>query len=75
MTTNQLMDQLIVDGGAIVSSNECSVMEISHAQAEGRVAIADGLGFVRRTREWLALQKTREAAHPNTDGKFDPASP
>lgn len=67
----QLLGKLITDGGAIVSSNECSEMEIANAQATGRFAVdAEGFGYVRRTKEWLALQLVREKAHPNTDGKY-----
>lgn len=71
MTTNQLIDQLVTDGGAIVSSGDCSEIEIANAQATGRFSVRDdGMGFVRRSKEWLALQLAREKAHPNTDGKF-----
>ncbi len=71
MTINQLIDQLVTDGGAIVSSGECSEMEIANAKATGRFSVReDGMGFVRRSKEWLALQLAREKAHPNTDGKF-----
>ena len=67
----QLLGQLITDGGAIVSSNECSEMEIANAQATGRFAVdAESYGYVRRTKGWLALQLAREKANPNTDGKF-----
>ena len=66
MTTTQLINQLVTEGGAIVSSGECSEMEISNAQATGRFAVRDdGMGFVRRSKEWLALQLAREKAHPN----------
>jgi hypothetical protein len=61
MTTNQLIDQLVTEGGAIVSSGECSEMEIADAQATGRFSVReDGMGFVRRYAEWLALQLERE---------------
>jgi len=71
MTTTQLIGQLAHDGGAIVSSNDCSEMEIASAQADGRFAVdAECYGYVRRTKEWLALQKAREIAHPNTDGRY-----
>ena len=71
MKPMQLLGQLITDGGAIVSSNECSEIEIANAQATGRFMVRDdGMGFVRRSKEWLALQLAREKAHPNTDGKF-----
>lgn len=71
MTINQLIDQLVTDGGAIVSSGDCSEIEIANAKATGRFTVRDdGMGFVRRSKEWLALQLAREKAHPNTDGKF-----
>lgn len=71
MTINQLIDQLVTDGGAIVSSGDCSEIEIANAKSTGRFTVRDdGMGFVRRTKEWLALQLAREKAHPNTDGKF-----
>ena len=71
MTTNQLIDQLVTEGGAIVSTGDCSEMEIVNAQAHGRFSVReDGMGFVRRTKEWLDLQLAREKAHPNTDGKY-----
>ena len=71
MTTSQLIDQLVTQGGAIVSSGECSEMEIANAQATGRFSVRDdGMGFVRRTSEWLALQLAREKAHPNSDGRY-----
>jgi hypothetical protein len=61
MTTKQLIDQLVTEGGAIVTSGECSEMEIADAQATGRFSVReDGIGFVRRYAEWLALQLERE---------------
>jgi len=71
MTMNQLINQLVTDGGAIVSSGDCSQIEIANAQSTGRFTVRDdGMGFVRRTKGWLALQLAREKAHPNTNGKF-----
>jgi len=71
MTTSQLINKLSSDGGALVSSNDCSEMEIATAQAAGCFSVNnEGLGFVLRSKEWLALQKAREIAHPNTDGKY-----
>lgn len=65
MTINQLIQQLVTDGGAIVSSGDCSEMEITNAQATGRFSVReDGMGFVLRSKEWLALQLAREKAHP-----------
>ena len=61
ISTAQLIAQLISEGSAIVASGECSEIEIADAQATGRFAArGDGIGFVRRSREWLALQKSRE---------------
>lgn len=75
MTIKQLVDQLISDGGAIVSSNDCSEMEIAFASAHGRFATdAEGFGFVRRTKEWLSLQKKREIEHPNQPASADAAA-
>jgi len=69
MTIDQLIQQLVTDGGAIVSSGECSEMEIANAQATGRFSVReDGMGFVRRTKEWLALQLAREKA---TSSEFE----
>lgn len=46
------------DGGAIVSSNECSELEIMDARATDRFFADDeGFGYVWRTQKWL---KTRE---------------
>lgn len=54
MTPTQLLNQLATEGGAIVSSGICSELEIADAQATGRFAVDDdGLGFVRRTTEWV----------------------
>ena len=72
MTTNQLIDKLAEDGGALVSTVDCSEMEIAYAQSAGLFATRDdGCGFVLRSKEWLALQKTREINDPNTAGKFN----
>ena len=71
MSILQLVDQLIQSGGAIVSSAACSPMEIAFAQTHGQFAVNDdGFGFVLRSKDWLDLQKTRELAHPNTDGQY-----
>lgn len=57
----KLVNDLTQHGGAIVPSNDCSEMEIADARATGRFAVLpDGMGFVRRTREWLELQRKRE---------------
>jgi hypothetical protein len=65
---SELIDQLREEGGAIVSSGDCSEMEIADARATGRFAADEfGYGYVRRTKEWLALQLAREKAQTNTD--------
>lgn len=70
MNTETLIDQLIEQGGAIVSTSDCSEMEIANAQVDQRFAHYGAFGLVRRTKEWLDLQRTREIAHPNTGGKY-----
>ncbi len=60
-TPMQLIQDVIEHGGAIVSSNDASLIEIANAEACGRFAVnADGFGFVRRTKEWLEYVKSRE---------------
>jgi len=57
-----LIEQLVEQGGAIVTSQECSIIEIADAQATGRWAVDDeGIGYVRRYREWLDRHKTCES--------------
>lgn len=54
MNVNQLVRQLIEEGGAIVSSNDCHEIEIADARACGRFAVDNNdMGFVRRTKKWL----------------------
>jgi hypothetical protein len=58
------MNQLVTEGGAIVTSGECSEMEIADAQATGRFSVReDGIGFVRRYAEWLAIQSDRQRSN------------
>jgi hypothetical protein len=72
MTINELIFELVSKGGAIVSTTDCSNHEIVNAQVNGRFAVTDdGLGFVRRPKEWLEINKNREIAHPNVGGRFD----
>ena len=67
MTTQKLIEQLDADGGAIVSSGECSEIEIAEARVTGRFAVnEEGYGYVRRYKEWLALHKTCGATLPAT---------
>jgi hypothetical protein len=59
MTLKQILEQLVKEGGAIVTSNECSEMEIADARATGRMTVDEnGIGYVRRYREWLDRHKT-----------------
>ena len=61
MTVLQLIDQLAGEGGVIVCSGDCTVAEIVAAQSCGRFAAnSDGIGFVRRPKEWLEINKWRE---------------
>lgn len=55
-TTEQIIDDVVNLGGALVSSGDCSEMEIAIAKTCGRFAARDdGMGFVRRPKEWLAM--------------------
>ena len=57
----RFLDKLSQRGGAIVSSNECSEMELADARMTDRFLVdANGYGYVWRTAEWL---KTREQAY------------
>lgn len=59
MILKQILEQLVNEGGAIVTSNECSEMEIADARATGRMTVDEnGIGYVRRYREWLDRHKT-----------------
>ena len=59
MTPTELLKQLARDGGAIVTTAECSAMEIADARATLRMAVdEDGIGYVRRYPEWLDRHKT-----------------
>lgn len=54
MTTDELIKKLALEGGAIVSSANCTEMEIADAAATNRFAVdANGLGYVLRTKQWL----------------------
>ncbi len=58
----ELIQQLVKEGGAIVSSNDCTEMELVDARLHGRFAVDDdGMGFVRRSKEWLARIHLRDA--------------
>lgn len=62
----KLFDKLASEGGCIVSSNECTEMEIADANIRGDFFVDDeGLGYVRRTQKWLDLHKFIQM--PNND--------
>lgn len=49
-----LLKRLVEYGGAVVSSGECTEMEIADARARGDFYVDDkGLGYVRRLQIWL----------------------
>lgn len=53
-TMEQMFDDLVKEGGAIVSSGDCSAGEITAAQGCHRFCVRDdGMGFVRRPKNWL----------------------
>ena len=65
MELSQLVKKLVYSGGALVSSNACSKMEVANADATGRFAVdLDGHGYVWRTQGWLEMQKQREEKFP-----------
>ena len=53
-TLGELMNKLATEGGCIVSTADCHVIEINDAQARGDFFVLNGgLGFVRRLPGWL----------------------
>ncbi len=49
----QLLQCLVRERGAIVSSADCSVMELAFAREEGRFFVdEEGLGYVVRPGQW-----------------------
>lgn len=57
----RFLEKLAQWGGAIVSSNECSEIELADARLTDRLFVdANEYGYVWRTAEWL---KTREEAY------------
>lgn len=65
MTPTELIERLCFEGGAIVSSNECSEMEIADAMATKRFAVdEEGFGYVRRYKEWLERHKYCKSEAP-----------
>ena len=50
-----VLDDLLREGGAIVDASKCSAFELAEARIEGRLFLEpSGIGYVRRTRAWLA---------------------
>jgi len=69
MTPIKLLNDLLVKGGAIVGSQQCTEMEIANAQNTKRFCFVDETcGVIRRTQGWLDLQKRRELRYPNNGG-------
>lgn len=68
-TLIELFSDLSRHGGAIVSSDDCSEMEISDAKINGRFGIAAfELGYVRRPKKWLEkVEKNREKLNALAD--------
>jgi hypothetical protein len=49
----KLLDALVKERGAIVTSADCSEMELAFARSEDRFYVDDnGLGYVVRTSNW-----------------------
>ena len=52
-SANELLEALITERGAIVTSADCSEMELAFARQEGRFHVdANGMGFVLRPGRW-----------------------
>lgn len=49
----KVFDKLAKDGGCLVSSADCSEMEIADARAREDFYLDGSLGFVRRLPQWL----------------------
>ena len=53
----ELLAALVRERGVIVTSADCSEAEIAFARVDGRFYVADdGIGYVLRTKEWLAAR-------------------
>lgn len=53
-TPEQLINDLAEQGGAIVSTDSCSPLEIAAARSAGDMAVReDGVGFVRRQKLYV----------------------
>ena len=51
---NDLVKKMLRDGGAIVSSDSCSAMEIACASQSGNMFVDEnGLGYILRSKKWL----------------------
>jgi len=49
----KILDALIQERGAIVSSADCGELEITFARSEGRFFVDDnGMGYVLRMKQW-----------------------
>lgn len=50
----EMINRLVKEGGAIISSNDASILEIAFARAENRFYVdSDGFGYIIRYRKWL----------------------
>ena len=55
-TTDQLLEDLAMKGGAIVATGNCSSLEIAVARRCGDMAVRDdGIGFIRRSPGWVKM--------------------
>ena len=55
-TTDQLLEDLAMKGGAIVATGNCSPLEIAVARRCGDMAVRDdGIGFIRRSPGWVKM--------------------
>lgn len=51
---SEMAEALVTERGALVSSGDCSTIEIADARLHGRLFVReDGIGFVLRMKEWL----------------------
>lgn len=70
-----LIEKLKKEGGCLVSSGDCSEMEIADAQARGDFFVDDNnFGYVRRLPDWLNKHSrfARNADHDNCEAKPEP---
>lgn len=53
-TPKGLLDKLVREGGCIVSSGDCSELEIADARVRGDFYVDEtGFGYVLRMKQWL----------------------